>query len=358
MNCSEGRIVKKKNISGFPYDKFSIFKARCIEAKDTIVFKAISLRRKFINLATYNESRNRDCVVMQCHIATSSNKGNDCRWQQTTGRRCYRHFAGKRFLGKTGSDGSFILQENPGKYRLIIQHLLYATRQVECRGQNVDTIFLEPKDFVLGEVLVKNKPSFVKVENGRLEYDLVHLFEGRVVNNVYEALARLPGIREDKDGLSLIGAGRTTVVIDGKPKNMDEEQFETFLRSMPVERVEKVEVMYSAPPEYHTRGAVVNVILEKSPEHSFQGEVNADYRNRYFNGGGIDANFRLAMSKITFDLMYGAENVKNLEYIDLYSEHSFDGRIYDIQQNERLSSKFWNHNLGALMTYNVDAKSY
>ena len=105
---------------------------------------------------------------------------------------------------------------------------------------------------------------------------------------------------------------------------------------MPVERVEKVEVMYSAPPEYHTRGAVVNVILEKSPEHSFQGEVNADYRNRYFNGGGIDANFRLAMSKITFDLMYGAENVKNLEYIDLYSEHSFDGRIYDIQQNERL----------------------
>lgn len=103
-------------------------------------------------------------------------------------------------------------------------------------------------------------------------------------------------------------------------------------------------------------GAVVNVILEKSPEHSFQGEVNADYRNRYFNGGGIDANFRLAMSKITFDLMYGAENVKNLEYIDLYSEHSFGGRIYDIQQNERLSSKFWNHNLGALMTYNVDAK--
>lgn len=260
-------------------------------------------------------------------------------------------------IALSGSDGSFILQENPRKYQLIIQHLLYATRQVECRGQNVDTIFLEPNDFILGEVLVKNKPSFVKVENGRLEYDLAHLFEGRVVNNVYEALARLPGIREDKDGLSLIGAGRTTVVIDGKPKNMDEEQFETFLRSMPVERVEKVEVMYSAPPEYHTRGAVVNVILEKSPEHSFQGEVNADYRNRYFNGGGIDANFRLAMSKITFDLMYGAENVKNLEYIDLYSEHSFDGRIYDIQQNERLSSKFWNHNLGALMTYNVDAKN-
>ena len=81
-------------------------------------------------------------------------------------------------IALSGSDGSFILQENPRKYRLIIQHLLYATRQVECRGQNVDTIF------VLGEVLVKNKPSFVKVENGRLEYDLVHLFEGRVVNNM------------------------------------------------------------------------------------------------------------------------------------------------------------------------------
>ena len=96
-------------------------------------------------------------------------------------------------IALSGSDGSFILQENPRKYQLIIQHLLYATRQVECRGQNVDTIFLEPNDFILGEVLVKNKPSFVKVENGRLEYDLAHLFEGRVVNNVYEALARNKG---------------------------------------------------------------------------------------------------------------------------------------------------------------------
>ena len=63
-------------------------------------------------------------------------------------------------IALSGSDGSFILQENPRKYQLIIQHLLYATRQVECRGQNVDTIFLEPNDFILGEVLVKNKPSF------------------------------------------------------------------------------------------------------------------------------------------------------------------------------------------------------
>ena len=34
---------------------------------------------------------------------------------------------------------------------------------------------------------------------------------------------------------------------------MDAGQLETLLRNTPLDRVEKAEVMYSAPPEYHVR---------------------------------------------------------------------------------------------------------
>lgn len=67
---------------------------------------------------------------------------------------------------------------------------------------------------------------------------------------------------------------------------MDAGQLETLLRNTPLDRVEKAEVMYSAPPEYHVRGAVINIVLKRSNDYSFQGEVNADYTNQYFNGGG------------------------------------------------------------------------
>ena len=49
------------------------------------------------------------------------------------------------------------------------------------------------------------------------------------------------------------------------------DNLKRFLRNTPVNRVEKVEVMYSAPPEYHVRGAAINVVLKRSNDYSFQG---------------------------------------------------------------------------------------
>ena len=118
------------------------------------------------------------------------------------------------------------------------------------------------------------------------------------MNNAYEALMRLPGVQESKGVLTLVGAGNLTVILNGKPTTMDVGQLETLLRNTPVNRVEKVEVMYSAPPEYHVRGAVINVVLKRSNDYSFQGEVSADYKNQYFNSGGMKGNFRLSTPKM------------------------------------------------------------
>ena len=112
--------------------------------------------------------------------------------------------------------------------------------------------------------------------------------------------------------------------------------------------------MYSAPPEYHVRGAVINVVLKRSNDYSFQGEVSADYKNQYFNSGGMKGNFRLSTPKMTFDVMYGANDVKNMEYIDLDSRHALKNERYDISQNEQLRSKYWNHNFRTAFEYNFN----
>lgn len=93
-----------------------------------------------------------------------------------------------------------------------------------------------------------------------------------------------------------------------------------------VRRVEKAEVMYSAPPEYHVRGAVINVVLKRSNDYSFQGEVNADYTNQYFNSGGRTVIFCLSTPKMAFDVMYGANDVKKMEYMNLYSKHTLKNK--------------------------------
>ena len=254
----------------------------------------------------------------------------------------------------SNADGIFTLNGQQEKYRLIIQHLLFHTKQVTGNGKNAGTIQLQPQDYALDEVVVKAERPFVKVENGRLGYNLVVLSEKQVVNNAYEALMRLPGVQESKGALTLVGAGNLTVILNGKPTTMDVGQLETLLRNTPVNRVEKVEVMYSAPPEYHVRGAVINVVLKRSNDYSFQGEVSADYKNQYFNSGGMKGNFRLSTPKMAFDVMYGANDVKNMEYIDLDSRHALKNERYDISQNEQLRSKYWNHNFRTVFEYNFN----
>lgn len=255
------------------------------------------------------------------------------------------------------ADGTFGLESRPETYRLIVQHLLYRTKEITAKGEDAGIIRLSPKDYAMDEVVIKAERPFVKVENGRLGYNLSLLTENKAVNNAYDALTKLPGIQERQGALTLTGAEKLTVILNGKPTTMDAGQLETLLRNTPVNRVEKAEVMYSAPPEYHTRGAVVNVILKHPSDYSFQGEVNADYKAQYFNSGAVTGNFRLSSPKMAFDAMYGATDTKNMEYMDLYSRHTLQGQVHDIVQNEQLRSKYWNHNLRTAFEYNFNDKN-
>lgn len=255
------------------------------------------------------------------------------------------------------ADGTFGLESRPETYRLIVQHLLYQTKEITAKGEDAGIIRLSPKDYAMDEVVIKAERPFVKVENGRLSYNLSLLTENKAVNNAYDALTKLPGIQERQGALTLTGAEKLTVILNGKPTTMDAGQLETLLRNTPVNRVEKAEVMYSAPPEYHTRGAVVNVVLKHPSDYSFQGEVSADYKAQYFNSGAVTGNFRLSSPKMAFDAMYGATDTKNMEYMDLYSRHTLQGQVHDIVQNEQLRSKYWNHNLRTAFEYNFNDKN-
>lgn len=258
----------------------------------------------------------------------------------------------------SAADGTFRLEPEPEKYQLIVQHLLYQTKQIKGKARDAGTITLEPKDYNLEEVVIKGERPLVKVEDGRLGYDLSVLSERQVVNNAYEAISKLPGVQESNGALSLAGASSLTIILNGKPTTMTADQLETLLRNTPVDRVEKAEVVYSAPPEFHVRGAVINVVMKRSNDYSFQGELSTYYQNRYFSSGGANGNFRLSIPKVTLDVMYGADNVKIMGYTDLFSRHTLGDKVYEITQNERLSTKSWTHNVKTALEYNINEKNH
>lgn len=301
-------------------------------------------------------------ILGYSNVVWSQAKGKivDTKQQPIEGATVVMQLPDSTYLGVTIStaDGTFILEPEPESYQLIVQHLLYQTRLVKGQSSDAGIIVLEPKDYNLEGVVIKGEKPLVKVENGWLGYNLSVLSQKQAVNNAYEAITKLPGVQENNGALSLAGSSSLTIVMNGKPTTMAAEQLETLLRNTPVERVEKAEVMYSAPPELHVRGAVINVVMKRSNDYSFQGELSTYYQNKYFSSGGANGNFRLSTPKVTLDVMYGADNIKTLEYTNLLSRHTLSDKVYEITQNEKLSSKSWMHNVRTALEYNITEKNH
>lgn len=124
----------------------------------------------------------------------------------------------------------------------------------------IDSIYHE-----LPEVMIKGERPIVKATQGKLVYDIPRLINDLPVDNAYDAIKELPGVAEMNGSITLAGQG-VTVVIDGKVTTMSTEQLNTLLKSIPSSRIEKAEVMYSAPARYQVRGAMINICLKQGGE--------------------------------------------------------------------------------------------
>ena len=251
----------------------------------------------------------------------------------------------------SGADGRFEIRSGVRPYRLQIQHLAYEVRTLESGRGDVGDIRLEEASTKVDAVVVEGERPVVKVEQGRLDYDLGRLTEGQAVNNAYEALTRLPGVAEQEGVLTLAGASSVTVILNGRPSTMTAEQLAALLRSTPVDRIEKAEVMFSAPPQYHVRGAAINVVLRRSHETAFSGEVHANYTNRYYDTYDAGGSFALSSPKWSADVTYSAARSKELSSFDLRSLHTFEEQQYDIRQDEWMTDEGWSHRLRAAVEY-------
>ena len=259
----------------------------------------------------------------------------------------------------TDTTGYFRFNRQPASYRLIFQHIMYETLLLTTTGEDTGTITLKSKDYALDEVIVKGERPLVKVEEGKLSYDLSQLTTHRIVNNAYEILQQLPGVQEINGNLSLAGTHNLNIILNGRPTTMSHEQLTILLKNTPASRVEKAEIMYSTPPQYHVRGAAINLLLKgyRPEESGLQGDVNAGYLYNYRSGtqGGISLLY--TTPKWNIDLLYNTHYEQNRQTTDTYSHHTLKNNIYDICQHNDIDRKGITHYVrtGAEYKFNDNA---
>lgn len=259
----------------------------------------------------------------------------------------------------TNADGSFLLNQEPERYRLIFQHILYNTTEHEGAGADAGIISLNPKDYALNEVIIKGERPLVKVEGSRLTYDMPQLTANKLVTNAYEAIKQLPGVLEQNDVLTLAGSGTLQIILNGKPSSMTYGQLITLLKGTPASRVERAEVMYSAPPQYHVRGAAVNIILKgyKPGEGGWQGEVNGTYTQKNEAGGEGGVTLVYTSPKWEADFMYNVNERYSRQAMEFAARHTVKDEVYDINLYTNGHGRDLTHMFRAGGTYKFDSKN-
>ena len=243
----------------------------------------------------------------------------------------------------------------PADYRLQVSFIGYKTRYslftVSAQNQQpiVRDFTLTTDETLLQELVVQGQRPALKAENGKLIYHAPTLLKNSSVTNAYDALKEIPGVMEQNERLTLIGTSRMTVLLNGKKTSMTYEQLMTMLKSIPLSRIEDVEIMYSAPPQYNIRGAAINVMLrqsaEEGAENMWQGETAGTLTQKTHTMGDGRVNLLYLDKKTTADVLYSYNYSKGENNDKQTADHTLKDKIYYIRERNYSLSENKSHNL-------------
>lgn len=249
-----------------------------------------------------------------------------------------------------------------GAYCLFFQHIAFKQTQKTFHVTGVPVelgrLSLTEKSVGIAEIEVKGERPLVVLREGRLTYDMPVLTAGKPITTAFDALKEVPGILSNGDQLSLVGARGLNILINGQVTGMTYEQLVMVLKSLPVSRVKNVQVLYSAPPQYNIRGAMLNVEIgeEVSATNILQGEVAAEYNQRHYAGESLRGNVLYTTPRLTADVLYSVGTGKNYKKEDIIARHKVGDQETEIQEHNYGDARRTSHLMRTGLTYQFDNK--
>ena len=208
-------------------------------------------------------------------------------------------------MGMASSDSGHFEFKRVPKGRYFIQAAVLAYHRnnsmaFEISDQNrsidVGIIPMTSTSVHLDEVVVSAKRPIMEMEAGKLTMNISQSIVTQS-DNAFEMLKKFPGVTVDKDdNISLNGQSGVMVMVDDRPTHMDGQNLANYLRSMPGNTIEKIEVMTNPSSKYDAEGTggIINLKTTRIHNTGFSGSVDAGIqvnRNVGYNAG-FDLNYR------------------------------------------------------------------
>lgn len=177
-----------------------------------------------------------------------------------------------KYSQTTDKDGHFNFSSVPfGLFKLKVSHVGLQPLTIDSihfRTErfdfNMPDIVLKPRDANdLQAVIVYAEKPLIQSKDGNITFNASEsaLAAGSTASDL---LTQVPLVQKDPDGKITVRGKEPKILIDDKPVELNLQQLQDLLESLPGSSIEKIEVMTNPPPQYaNEQGGVINITTRK-----------------------------------------------------------------------------------------------
>ncbi len=271
-----------------------------------------------------------------------------------------------------------------GKYLIAIStvgYQNYFSEIVEINATNpvfkIPIISLAVAQKNLTEVTVSSKKPFIENKIDKMVVN-VEASTTSTGLSALEILEKSPGVTIDNDdNISVKGKQGVIILLDGKPSYLSGKDLANYLRNLPANQLDQVEIMTQPSAKYDASGnsGIINIKTKKSRANGFNGTYSgsAIFANYFKNTNNLTFNWR--KNKLNLFGNYGYSNWVGFNDIKIQREFRANGntpsnRYFDqgtfgkfkgYPHNFKLGADYFaskNTTIGAVVTGSVDSREF
>ena len=199
--------------------------------------------------------------------------------------------------GISDETGNFKISTKKGIYNVLIEYMSFKNKTLEninvYNDLSLGEVQLELNYESLGEVEIIAEETSVEIRLDKKIYTVGKdlSVRGGTANDV---LDNIPSVSTDLDGNILLrGNDAARILINGKPSRLVGIN-STFIKQLPADAIEKVEVITSPSARYEAEGSggIINIILRKSKKLGLNGSLSANTGDPKANSLSSNINYR------------------------------------------------------------------
>lgn len=178
--------------------------------------------------------------------------------------------------------------------------------------------------------VVINPDKYIQLKGDRLIYSLAQSpFKNGF--NSFEVLKKVPFLITNDDKISIVGKGDLIFTINDKRVNYSEQELIEYLKTIPSENIDKIEVITNPPTKYDSygNGGVINIKLRKAKDELGL-ILSTSYIQRASPNYSDNINFTYSKRKVTLNA--------NLNYTESEQKNEYRYVLYDINNSIKQSS--------------------